>query len=503
MVRSPPKPTPRHKASWLPILWLAWLQLALPRPTLAIVPGGGDPSSDCLIELDGVEPDASAGVRVCTDCDPACDRDGVTVPNGNCTFFVAACINQGNVDGCTPAVLKKAGVKPPGLGIPAPADLDGGASCGPAASVVVRTRRGGTRPGKKRIKLTAVTAGPPRRRDADKLRLSCVPQPGACPNAPARPPTVSIAGLEPKAVVVRGVVRNVALTGLRILGWARTDRWYPQPVLDAPFPALAADGTWSYTTHPWEQVAVLLVDERYTLPGASIDYHPATDPGVVAWAEQPASKVVTFSGHRWWVKDSAPFATDPGPCVFSRENVSLAADGLHLRVVERAGVWTCAEAVLDAPQGYGVYTFQLAGRLDALDPQEVFSPFLFESPAREIDIEFSQTLASPLDAQYVIQPFTRPGNLRRFALPAVTESTHRIVWRADAVEFLSWRGFAPFPPASGDVLQGWTYTGPDIPPPGRMRVRVNLWLSGGLPPVGGAGSEVVVRAFAHEALATP
>ena len=479
------------------------LLIALPGPSRAIVPGGGDPASDCLIELDGVEADASGGVRPCTDCDPACDRDGVSAPNGSCTFVLAACVNQENGEGCASAPLKKAGVKPPELRIPAPADLGGAPSCGPTANVVVQTRRGGTRPGKKRIKLTAVTADSPRRRDVDRLKLSCAPRMGTCPDAPTRPPTVAIAGLAPGATVVRGAVTNVDRTGLRISGWARTDRWYPQPALDAPFTALAADGTWRYATHPWEQVAVLLVDAHYTLPGASIDYHPATDPGVVAWAEQPASATLTFAGQRWRVKDSAPFATDPGPCVFSRENVSVAADGLHLRVVERAGTWTCAEAVLDGPRGHGVYTFQIAGGLDALDPREVFSPFLFDSPMHEIDIEFSPALASPFDVQYVVQPFTRPGNLRRFDLPAVTESTHRIVWRADAVEFLSWRGVAPFPPAAGDVLQAWTYTGPDIPPPGRMRVRINLWLHRGLPPASGAGSEVVVPAFAHEALATP
>jgi hypothetical protein len=493
----------RFPGSLLLLLLLVLLLLALPHGSSAIVAGGGDPSSDCLIELDGVEADAGARPRACTDCDPTCDHDGLSAPNGACTFVLAACVNQGNVEGCAPAALKKAAVRPPGVGIPVPADLGGAASCGPAASVVVSTRRAGTRTGRKRIKLTAITRDPPRRRDTDKLRLACAPRSGDCPSTPAQPPNVTILDLAPGATQVRGAVSDVNLAGLRISGWARTDRWYPQPALDRPFTALAADGTWSYATHPWEQVAVLLVDDSYTLPGASIDYHPATDPGVVAWTEQPASKALTFAGDRWWVKESTPFASDPGSCVFSRENVWTAADGLHLRVVERAGVWTCAEAVLDGPKGYGVYTFQIVGRLDALDPREVFSPFLFESPTREIDIEFSRALATPFAAQYVVQPFTRSGNRHRFDLPAITESTHRIVWRADVVEFLSWRGLTPFPPAPEDALQEWTYTGPDIPPPGRMRVRVNLWLHGGLPPASGAGSEVVVRSFAHEVLATP
>jgi hypothetical protein len=42
----------------------------------------------------------------------------------------------------------------------------------------------------------------------------------------------------------------------------------------------------------------------------------------------------------------------------------------------------------------------------------------------------------------------------------------------------------------------WSYTGSDVPRPGGENVRLNLWLSGGAPPIGGQEVEVVLQSFA-------
>jgi hypothetical protein len=290
---------------------------------------------------------------------------------------------------------------------------------------------------------------------------------------------------------------------VRLSSWAHTDRYYPQPFLTELYTCVREDGSWSFFTHGGKRTIVLLVDDTYVGPAgppplpASIDHHPATDRGVLAWAELPPSRTLRFAGETWWVKESEPHTTDPGPCVFSADPASVFVDhdGLHLRTRTHGNTWTCAEVVLDRARGYGAYTFQVASALDTLDARIVFGGFLFESLAREIDVECSPALTgAPNGCQYVVQPFDRPGNRRIFPIPG-GPTTHRISWQVDRIEFLSWRGVQPFPPDPQDVIDSFVYTGPDIPPAGNDRMRFNLWLSGGTSPAGGAASEVVIRSF--------
>jgi hypothetical protein len=342
---------------------------------------------------------------------------------------------------------------------------------------------------------------PPDRAPAESGHIPCA---GFVIGNPNAPPSVEIRALPPPGAsgTVSGVATNVDTSKVRISGWAHTDRYYPQPTLAEPFTCIGSDGSWSYLTHPWKRVIVLLVDDTYEIPtspgGESrIDYHPSTDPGVPAWTEIPPSRTLSFRGEKWWVKDSAPAVTDPGPCIFSpsAKNVSVAADGrLHLKIVKQGTDWTCAEIVLDRSRGHGIYTFQVISSLNTLDFQDVFAGFLFESLTREIDIECSPVLTGLENGcQYVVRP-PFDTNRRIFPMPR-GRSTHRIVWSTDRIEFLSWRGLQPFPPKPSNIIQEWVYTGPDIPPPGKERMRLNLWLSDGKPPVGGRGSKVVVHSF--------
>ena len=335
---------------------------------------------------------------------------------------------------------------------------------------------------------------------------------GPCPDAivgdPNAPPSIQIESLpQPSGVAgtVSGVVNNVRTGSVRISAWAHTDRYYPQPLLTAPFTCVNGNGSWSYFTNPWRRVIVLLVDDTYEIPTgpppllSSIDYHPSTDRGVLTWTELPPSRTLSFGGEKFWVKDSEPFLTGPGPCVFSpsEQNVFVDADGrLHLRILKQGSTWTCSEVVLDRARGHGAYTFQVVSDLDQLDVQEVFSGFLFESLTREIDVECSPVLTGlPNGCQYVTQPFSTPGNRRIFSMPS-GPSSHRIYWSADHIWFLSWRGLQSFPPEPQDIIQSFVYTGPDIPPPGRERMRLNLWLNG-QPPTTGTGSAVAIHSFQY------
>src|SRR5439155_24736811 len=76
---------------------------------VALVRQGTAQSTDneCLAGFQGVpEGDENGGTITCTECDPTCDQDGVTTPNGSCTFKYTACVNKPS-GSCVPATLKK------------------------------------------------------------------------------------------------------------------------------------------------------------------------------------------------------------------------------------------------------------------------------------------------------------------------------------------------------------------------------------------------------------
>lgn len=210
-----------------------------------------------------------------------------------------------------------------------------------------------------------------------------------------------------------------------------------------------------------------------------------------------AVRTVTFAGSSWTVKDSAGLV-GPGPNYFSGgpENVWVDAAGqLHLRITARNGQWQSAEVVLDRSLGYGTYRWTVASPLGRLDPSVVLGLFTWSDDAaynhREIDIEVARwgDAAGATNAQYVVQPWDRTGNLRRFVQPDTSPTTQEFTWTSKSVAFRS-------ATAAGQTIDAWTYKGHDIPRAGNERTRMNLWLNGGAPPTDGAEVEVVLSDFA-------
>ena len=184
--------------------------------------GRGKPESDCLIVLDGVDdadvvpfgPKALPSIQ-CTDCDPACDGDGVEARNGSCGFGVRACVNAADVAACTPATLAKAravakrkGAAPVDFS-PVPAGTD--FVCGGDATVpvAVKTRKSGERPGTAQVVLLATAEGRPR--DRDKLFLVCNPRPVGQECPPAS--TTTTTTLPPQVLGTPFGLRTTAGTG--------------------------------------------------------------------------------------------------------------------------------------------------------------------------------------------------------------------------------------------------------------------------------------------------
>lgn len=225
------------------------------------------------------------------------------------------------------------------------------------------------------------------------------------------------------------------------------------------------------------------------------------------WYDFPGQRTLSFGGRTWRVK--GPGYYGPGPNSFCDTGNCIwvdASDQMHLTVQKIGATWYSTEAVLEEPLGYGDYVFTTVGRLDALHPNVVFGLFTWEygscydpangwwNPYNEIDIEFSRW-GNPANSvgQFVAQPYDFPGNINRFAATfSVGERTsHAFRWRADRVEFRSWRG-GPADETPGNLIHTWTYTGPHIPRPEQPRIHVNLWQFAG-PPT--STQEVVLEGF--------
>jgi hypothetical protein len=212
-------------------------------------------------------------------------------------------------------------------------------------------------------------------------------------------------------------------------------------------------------------------------------------------------RTISFSNYTWNVKQSdAPVG--PGPNYFSDNASDVWVDEigrLHLTIRYHDGRWYSTEVITQQPLGYGSYTFTLASPVDQLDPNVVLGLFTWETEApeynyREIDIEFARwgNAASADNAQYVVQPWSQPGNLQCFVMPPDAVSTHRFVWQPDEVNFASYRG----PTADdGQLIYDWTYAGADVPPAGNGNARINLWLNEGDPPADGQEVEIVIESF--------
>ncbi len=213
-------------------------------------------------------------------------------------------------------------------------------------------------------------------------------------------------------------------------------------------------------------------------------------------------RTLTFSNLEWTVKTGGGRRVGPGPNFFSdrEENVWVDATGaLHLRITRHSGNWQCAEVVSRRSFGWGTYLFQVEA-VRNLGPTVVGGLFTWDNtdPAyahRELDFEYGLwSKPQAPNFQAVVQPYTRPGRMVRYAVPLDEPLTHSFRWQPDGIRFCSARGYTEHPEDSL-LRPGWTFTGPERPRPGREQVRVNLWLFQGTPPPEGGAPELIIRKF--------
>jgi len=155
---------------------------------------------------------------------------------------------------------------------------------------------------------------------------------------------------------------------------------------------------------------------------------------------------------------------------------------------------------------------QTISRNDLLDPQVTFGIFSWAphgdddsvpaEPNREIDFEDSRW-GNPLatNAQWVVQPYTIPGNLGTYTIPNLSADaalTRIFAWAPGGIRFSALRAHHPpcCIPASALIGHALYLEEPTlshlVPSEGRERLRLNLWINGGGQPSDGQPAEVVI-----------
>jgi len=311
--------------------------------------------------------------------------------------------------------------------------------------------------------------------------------------------------------VLSGSVSCVAPASFKVAVYIYVSGWWTKPTFANPLTNIGSNGNWSTTIVTGgvdelaTQIAAFLLPVGINPPpmGGAQPLPQELFDSSVAYRIIDRYRTIEFSGIKWNVKSSEA-KVGPGPNYFSAGENDVWVDDsgqLHLTITSRNGKWYCTEVFTQAPLGYGIYTFELGSPVEQLDKNAVLGLFTWDDNApqqnyREIDIELSRWgNSSGDDAQYVVQPYSKVGNIHRFTMPSgVVNSTHSFEWNSDHVSFSSYQGY---PPSLGPLIDSWTYTGPDIPPEGAGNARINLWLNNGTPPSNGQNMEVVIKAFDH------
>lgn len=204
----------------------------------------------------------------------------------------------------------------------------------------------------------------------------------------------------------------------------------------------------------------------------------------------PAPRTIKFAGREWLVRNT-PEKSGPGPNFFSNSSDGVWVDSkgrLNLKVRKSARGWECVEVGLPKSLGYGEYKFTIETPPSEIADNAILGLFTYEDDVKEIDLEVSRWGASSgPDSQFVVQPWDGKGNRLRFALPE-NPGTYVMSFRWTQKEI-------KFATTAKGFRTEWTYTGKDIPPPGKETARINLWLYQGGDPAPLKEQTVVVSGF--------
>jgi hypothetical protein len=296
-----------------------------------------------------------------------------------------------------------------------------------------------------------------------------------------------------------------ARPGQQIVLYARSGKWWLQPLADHPFTKIQSNAKWINATHLGTEYAALLVEPGFRPPAAA-DVLPGRGGEVAAVAivkgqASPPSPSLHFSGYEWRVRN-APSSRGGKSNPYDPGNAWTDESGaLHLRIAKVSGEWTCAEVSLNRSLGYGTYSFTVRD-ISRLEPAAGFGMFTWDYAGadqnnREVDIEVSRW-GDPANknAQYVIQPFHVPANVARFTAPAGV-LTHSFRWEPGRMVFKTVRSTELGKTARGtEAIAEHVFTS-GVPSPSIESVRLNLYVFRDAKIPLQNGAEVVIEKFEY------
>jgi hypothetical protein len=310
--------------------------------------------------------------------------------------------------------------------------------------------------------------------------------------------------------IIEGMVTG-ARPGEQIVLYAKSGRWWVQPLVTHPFTKVTAQDSamkWTNATHLGSEYAALLVEPGYHPPPALDDLPtPGASPSgtVVAMArtkgaDSPPSKILEFSGYRWRLRDT-PSSRGGANNNYSSQNIwTDAAGALHLKIAPQGNDWTCAEISLTRSLGYGTYkvTVRDASKLHDAD---VFTMFTWDYARPdenngEMDMEYRHWPGRKENFQYVVPPHYAGQNAVRAFMPAMT-LIHSMQWEPGLAAFQTVRTAGP----SGKVVAGKvvaenTFTS-SVPVHGIESFRMCLYLNRYRKLSSQEGAEVVIDKFEY------
>lgn len=164
--------------------------------------------------------------------------------------------------------------------------------------------------------------------------------------------------------------------------------------------------------------------------------------------------------------------------------------------------WLCSEVISRDFFGYGQYTFEVASRVDTLDPNSVVGFFTWRPSGgrynNEIDIELSRwgKIGGP-NGQFVIQPHYLNYNLHRFYFNQQGDYTsHQFIWLPFSVYFRSFHGHS-LDAANSNLIEFWHANRGRVPRPKKTQIRVNFWLNDPQGLLQGVSQELIIKRFSY------